>query len=214
MIMVELNQISKSYKNKKIFDNFSLRIHEGEYVCLSGESGSGKSTLLNIIGLLEQADEGTVDLCEQLDVKVNSKQARQLLSKKISFLFQNYALVENQTIGYNLEIACGQLKLSKREKVQMKRDALERLKLDFDLKTKIYQLSGGEQQRIALARVLLKDSELILADEPTAALDIKNRDLVLECLKDLNRKGKTIVMVSHDPYVINQADRVIYLTNE
>ncbi len=193
MIMVELNQISKSYKNKKIFDNFSLRIHEGEYVCLSGE---------------------TVDLCEQLDVKVNSKQARQLLSKKISFLFQNYALVENQTIGYNLEIACGQLKLSKREKVQMKRDALERLKLDFDLKTKIYQLSGGEQQRIALARVLLKDSELILADEPTAALDIKNRDLVLECLKDLNRKGKTIVMVSHDPYVINQADRVIYLTNE
>ena len=214
MIMVELNQISKSYKNKKIFDNFSLRIHEGEYVCLSGESGSGKSTLLNIIGLLEQADEGTVDLCEQLDVKVNSKQARQLLSKKISFLFQNYALVENQTIGYNLEIACGQLKLSKREKVQMKRDALERLKLDFDLKTKIYQLSGGEQQRIALARVLLKDSELILADEPTAALDIKNRDLVLECLKDLNRKGKTIVMVSHDPYVINQADRVMYLTNE
>ena len=214
MIMVELNQISKSYKNKKIFDNFSLRIHEGEYVCLSGESGSGKSTLLNIIGLLEQADEGTVDLCEQLDVKVNSKQARQLLSKKISFLFQNYALVENQTIGYNLEIACGQLKLSKREKVQMKRDALERLKLDFDLKTKIYPLSGGELQRIALARVLLKDSELILADEPTAALDIKNRDLVLECLKDLNRKGKTIVMVSHDPYVINQADRVIYLTNE
>lgn len=214
MIMVELNQISKSYKNKKILDNFSLRIHEGEYVCLSGESGSGKSTLLNIIGLLEQADEGTVDLCEQLDVKVNSKQARQLLSKKISFLFQNYALVENQTIGYNLEIACGQLKLSKREKVQMKRDALEKLKLDFDLKTKIYQLSGGEQQRIALARVLLKDSELILADEPTAALDIKNRDLVLECLKDLNRKGKTIVMVSHDPYVINQADRVIYLTNE
>ncbi len=214
MIMVELNQISKSYKNKKILDNFSLRIHEGEYVCLSGESGSGKSTLLNIIGLLEQADEGTVDLCEQLDVKVNSKQARQLLSKKISFLFQNYALVENQTIGYNLEIACGQLKFSKREKVQMKRDALEKLKLDFDLKTKIYQLSGGEQQRIALARVLLKDSELILADEPTAALDIKNRDLVLECLKDLNRKGKTIVMVSHDPYVINQADRVIYLTNE
>lgn len=183
-------------------------------MCLSGESGSGKSTLLNIIGLLEQADEGTVDLCEQLDVKVNSKQARQLLSKKISFLFQNYALVENQTIGYNLEIACGQLKLSKREKVQMKRDALERLKLDFDLKTKIYQLSGGEQQRIALARVLLKDSELILADEPTAALDFKNRDLVLACLKDLNRKGKTIVMVSHDPYVINQADRVIYLTNE
>lgn len=112
MIMVELNQISKSYKNKKILDNFSLRIHEGEYVCLSGESGSGKSTLLNIIGLLEQADEGTVDLCEQLDVKVNSKQARQLLSKKISFLFQNYALVENQTIGYNLEIACGQLKFS------------------------------------------------------------------------------------------------------
>lgn len=211
MTIIELSNINKTYKQKQLFHDFSLKIEQGEFICITGESGSGKSTLLNIIGLLEQPDQGVVNICGIKDVKMNSKISKQLLREKIGFLFQNYALVDDQSISYNLDIACKNLKYTKKEKIEIQKKTLDKLRLESDLNTKIYQLSGGEQQRVALARILIKNCDIILADEPTASLDVINRDMVLDCLKELNQLSKTIIIVSHDPYIIEQAERVLYL---
>lgn len=180
-------------------------------VAITGKSGSGKTTILNIIGILEKPDSGIVRIFGKENPRLGSIQTNKLLRTKIAYLFQNFALIDDSTVDENLEVPLIYSKGSKKEKEKNKKQVLEQVGLQVPLKQKIHELSGGEQQRVAIARILLKQCDLILADEPTGSLDIVNRNEIMQILKQLNQNGKTIVIVTHDPYVADACDRVISL---
>ena len=211
MNLVEINNLTKKYEKKTILRDISLTVEEGEFVCIHGKSGCGKSTLLNIIGLIEKYDSGSVKLFGN-DINRTSIFARQkLIRYKIGYLFQNYALIDDNSVMNNLLIGMKYIKESDKIKKSKISETLKLVGLDGYEKKMIYKLSGGEQQRVAIARIMLKPSELILADEPTGSLDPENRDIVMDLLKKLNNEGKTILLVSHDVNVVKSADRVVEL---
>ncbi len=212
-LVVEFRNVTKSYGSNTLFDNFNMTVTSGEMICIAGGSGSGKSTILNLIGMFDKPDRGEIYLFGKKIPKINSKEGREVLRTKLLYIFQNFALLGDKTIDYNLDIPLLNSKLSSKDKAKMKQDAIKKVGLEKSLKTKVYQLSGGEQQRIALARGYLKDFDLILADEPTGSLDATNRDLVISMLRDFNKNGKTVIIVSHDPIVMRACDRVITLDN-
>lgn len=207
----ELVNISKSYGHHVVLDNMNMAVGEGEMVAITGKSGSGKTTILNIIGLLEKPDCGVIKLFDKKSPRIGSVSANKLLRTRLSYLFQNCALIDDATVDYNLEIPLLYVKKTRREKQELKINALEKVGLNISLKQKIYELSGGEQQRVAIARILLKPCELILADEPTGSLDSENRSEIMRILKELNRSDKTIIIVTHDQYVAEACDRIINL---
>lgn len=201
--MIEIKNLKKSFGEQKIFDDFSLTINDGEFVIISGDSGVGKTTLLNIIGYLESYDGGEVliDGTELAKIK-----QQDYLMNKIGFLFQNFALIENQTVKQNLEIV--------KPKARTEHSVEEVLKLvglPDKIDQKVYSLSGGEQQRIALARLFLKKCDIILADEPTGSLDKKNAEAVIKLLETLNGEGKTVIIVTHDEGIKGMGARVVEL---
>lgn len=167
--------------------------------------------MLNIIGLLEDFDEGELVIHGYVNVKPNSKLANKILRNNICYLFQNFALVDDETVEYNLKIALKYVKGSKKQKEAQIMEKLNYVGLNNFEKRPIYELSGGEQQRVAIARIMLKPCDIVLADEPTGCLDERNRDIVIGFLKDLNRQGKTIILVTHDKYVAEQCRRIIRL---
>jgi putative ABC transport system ATP-binding protein len=191
----------------------NLTVHAGEMVAIAGESGSGKTTVLNILGLLESPDSGTLRLFGEPAPRIRSAEANRLLRTRLAYLFQNFALIDNATVEYNLRIAQTYVKGTSADKKARRRDALRRVGLAAAENRKPYTLSGGEQQRVAIARILLKPCELVLADEPTGSLDSTNRDAVLQMLLDLKAAGKTIVIVTHDPVVAQACSRVVNLSN-
>ena len=202
--MIQISNLSKAFGDHVLFDNFSLTVDSGEFVILSGASGSGKTTLLNIIGALEKYDGGSV-MIDGLDIN-NPKTHRQYFSDKVGFLFQNFVLIEDKTVRQNLAI----IRKSNSSGVSIE-DALSRVGLGDKIDSKVYTLSGGEQQRVALARLMVKKCDLILADEPTGSLDKKNAERVLRILSDLNKLGKTIILVTHDEEIKNRGWRVVDL---
>ncbi|MGL4662896.1 MAG: ABC transporter ATP-binding protein [Culicoidibacterales bacterium] len=208
--MLRVNNVTKSFGNKMVLTELSFEIDQGEKVAIIGESGRGKTTLLNIIGLIEKPTSGTIDLCGFENVKVNSKQSRVLYRDHIGYLFQNFALLDNETVMQNFKVAIHSkaFRYIAKEKIAK---VLKNVGLENYENKKVYNLSGGEQQRVALARLMLKPCDIVLADEPTGSLDVKNRDRVLEHLDQLNREGKTIIIVTHDSYVANWCDRIIEL---
>ncbi|WP_144466314.1 ABC transporter ATP-binding protein [Bacillus sp. FDAARGOS_235] len=206
---IELKNISKKYENKQVLDNFNLVVNKGEMMAITGQSGTGKSTLLNIVGLLEEPDSGDVIIQGIENAWKSEKKQIELFRYTIGYLFQNYALIDNETVSKNLDVALEYVKLPNKE--DKKKEVLEKVGLLDKLNSKIYQLSGGEQQRIALARLMLKKNDIILADEPTGSLDEGNRDQVLSILKSLNNEGKTILIVTHDPEVSKICTNVVTL---
>ena len=206
--MVEVIKISKSFNNEAVITNFSIQIKKGDFVAITGESGKGKTTLLNMLGLLEVPDSGEVIV----DDIVNPQKKDVLLIKrrKFAYLFQNYALIENESVEANLKIA-----LEYQKGVNKKSAMLEALRFvnlnGTFLEKKIYQLSGGEQQRVAIARLWIKEADYVFADEPTGNLDTKNRDVVFDLLKKLNEMEKAVVFVTHDLELAEKADRWIQL---
>ncbi|MGN7410056.1 ABC transporter ATP-binding protein [Sporosarcina sp. SAFN-010] len=208
MTLIKLENITKTFNGEPIFVNFNLEIDKGEFLGIAGRSGAGKSTLLNIIGLLEDC-EGTVSIKGKTIDNINSKEARLVLKNDIGYLFQNYALIDDLTVYENLTIIFD--KTPKKERRALALRELSKLGLGDVLDKKIYQLSGGEQQRVAMARLILRDSEIILADEPTGSLDKKNGAIIMSLLKELHMQGKTIIMVSHDENAILNCTRVINL---
>lgn len=204
--MIKLNHINKSFDGKVIFENFSVGIESGDFVIIRGASGKGKSSLLNIIGLLEAPDSGEV-LYNGVVVK-NEKTKLIYKRKDISYVYQNYGLLENETILKNLTLP---LNVSKKEITKLK-SVMKKVGLqDLSLKTKIYTCSGGEQQRIAIARAILKEPKLIIADEPTGNLDKDNNDNVINIFKALNKQGITIIMATHDSDYFGVGNKIINL---
>lgn len=203
--MIKIENIKKSFGDKVLFDNLNLEFELGEMIAITGKSGSGKSTLLNIMGLLESYD-GHIEIMGIDDPKINSKQGRKLLREQIGFIFQNYALIDYLTVRQNLEL------VKKFNNSNMKYDeALEKTGTLDLIDKKVSQLSGGEQQRIAISRLLIKNPMIILADEPTGNLDEANSEKVVKLLKELSRLGKLVIIVTHEDSVAKECDREIKL---
>lgn len=203
--MIEGIDICKKFGEHIIFDHYSFKIDTGEFVCFAGASGTGKTTLLQIIGLIEELDSGRL-LIEHKEI---TKRKDKLLyyRQKVGFLFQNFALIEGKTVRQNLNM----IKAADRAEGATIESVLEKVGLSEKIDEKVYTLSGGEQQRIALARVFLKRCEIVLADEPTGSLDKENARKVVGLLKELHEEGKTIVLVTHDEEIQEQCERIIRL---
>ncbi|BDZ69870.1 peptide ABC transporter ATP-binding protein [Methanobacterium petrolearium] len=208
--IIEIHNLKKTYDGGKIkaLNGLNLEVRKGEFLSIMGPSGSGKSTLLNMIGALDVADEGTIKVAG-IDLMKNKK-FDEFRSKEIGFVFQMHNLIPNLTVMENVEIPMYESDFSTS---QMRERALELLKSVnlTDKKDQIpTKLSGGERQRVAIARALVNHPSIILADEPTGALDSKTGDVILKLLRDLHDKENvTLVMVTHEPYVGKMADRIV-----
>lgn len=212
MPTISVRQLSKYYGTKRVIENISFDISDREFVALIGPSGSGKSTLLNLIGLLETVDEGTITIDGEILPQVNSKKATHLRRNVLNYLFQSNALIPNESVGDNLMLALHYTNLTKEEKDKKIKTVLSKVHMESFLESRINELSGGEQQRIAIARAILKPGELILADEPTGSLDPQMAQTAFELLKLLRDEyGKTIILVTHNMDQAQQCDRIIDL---
>ena len=192
--MIKICGLNKAFGDKVIFSNFNLEIPDKSFVAISGDSGSGKSTLLNMIGGIEKPNSGSI-IVDGFDV-TKDKNKNCFFADTVGFLFQNFALLENKTVKES------------RTDVSLK-EALSRVGLLNEVNKKVYQLSGGEQQRVALARLMMKKCSVVLADEPTGSLDKKNRDIVMNLLHELNEEGKTVIIVTHDQSIIENEPYVV-----
>ena len=210
--MIEIKKIGKKFGDKVVFTNLSYTINDRKMFAIVGPSGCGKSTLLNILGLLDTDYSGEVLYDGQLLSKASEKKRDEYIRNNINYLFQNYALIETDTVEENLMLALEYEKLTKNEKIQKINKSLELVGLkDFNKKS-VFTLSGGEQQRVALARIILKRGNIVLADEPTGNLDRNNSNKVMEILKALQKQGRTIIIVTHDESLAAQCDDIIRLS--
>lgn len=214
--LIQMKHIVKIYGKDtteiKALNGIDLEVEAGEMIAVMGASGSGKSTLLNILGAMDRPQEGEYIFYGEKEIKVNELTNNQLpLFRKdnISFIFQQFALMKHYTVYENIEMPLRILGLSRKEKKERIFKAMEELGIADLAKKKPAQISGGQQQRCAIARALVKDSKLILADEPTGALDRKNGKEIMKIFTELKKKGKTIIIVTHDPGVAQMTDRII-----
>ena len=202
--MIKIEGLNKSFEDKVICADLNEEIEDGEFVVISGKSGAGKTTLLNMLGGLEKPDSGKI-VVDGVDI-VQKKNKRDYYGKTVGFLFQNFALIEDKDVLRNLEI------IGRNNRSGISADeALAKVDLLQKRNNKVYTLSGGEQQRIALARLMMKKCRIILADEPTGSLDKDNADEVMRILKDLNNDGKTVIVVTHDEEIKKMSERIIQL---
>jgi putative ABC transport system ATP-binding protein len=202
--MIEGQNIIKKFGDKIIFHNFNFRIEDNDFICFSGASGKGKTTLLNIIGLLEPIDKGKLLINGKQ--YLSNKQKIEYFRSQVGFIFQNFALMENKTVKQNIDL----IKKGSRTEYSVL-EVLEMVGLADKINSKVYTLSGGEQQRVALARLFLKKCEIILADEPTGSLDAHNAQIIMDILLELNHNGKTLVVVTHDEVIKKMSRKVIEL---
>lgn len=208
---IEVVDLCKSFGRRMVLNNVCLTVDDGSMVAISGPSGSGKSTLLNCIGLLDSFSSGDVRVGGESLAGIGRRDRMRYYRYEFGYLFQNYALLEDETVERNLDIACAYVRARKDSRRTRKLNALDRVGLQHKLSARVYELSGGEQQRIALARILVRRPKVILADEPTGALDGNNRDGVMELLQGLRDEGATIIIVTHDPEVVARCDAHVLL---
>ena len=211
--MIELQHIWKQFGSRIIFSDLSLNFQSGMVYALIGDSGCGKTTLLNMLAKLETFDKGEIIYKGK---SLTSLKNNEFYRNELGYLFQNFGLLESQTIRENLELGMiGKKKNKKQEKQRLLLQALQAVRLDYlCLNQKIYELSGGEAQRVALAKIILKNPPLILADEPTASLDPKNSKEIMEILLELRNANRTIIIATHNPSIWKMADQVIRLSKD
>lgn len=209
--MIKIEGLTKQYDDVIVFNNLNMVIDTGEMVAITGTSGSGKSTLLNILGQIDLNYSGDVIIDNILTKQLSKSQREKFIRNSVNYLFQNFALIDHQTVEDNLMIGLEYTNLNKINKKKEIADVLKKVGLDGYSTKKIYKLSGGEQQRVALARVMLKPGNIVLADEPTGNLDDENSVLVISLLKKLRDEGKTIILVTHNIELARQCDRIIKL---
>jgi putative ABC transport system ATP-binding protein len=207
---IEVINVTKKFGKRYIFQNLNLSVEDGEFISIVGPSGCGKSTLLNMIGLLESRDAGQIKLKGKEIPKIESKGATILRRNTINYLFQSFALINDMTIYQNLFLAMNFSNISNKEKDKIIEEILKKVHLEDFKDEKVNTLSGGEQQRVALARTILKPGDIILADEPTGSLDSAAAEIAFNLIKDLSKQyKKTVMMVTHSNHLANQADRII-----
>ncbi len=215
--MIRLDNISKKYKFSDIetnaLTNVSLVIENGEFVAIMGASGSGKSTLLNIIGCMDTATSGRYYLNDIDIFKLKAKELCKIRNEKITFVFQNFALLEKYTAYENIELPLVNRRGSAKDRRKKVAEVAKQLGIETQLNKLPKQMSGGQQQRVALARALVSGADIILADEPTGALDHKTGIELMKILKNLNDIGKTIIIVTHDSAVAKYAERIITISD-
>ncbi|HEY4537267.1 MAG TPA: ABC transporter ATP-binding protein [Erysipelothrix sp.] len=205
--MIQIENLSKQFGTKTLFQDFNLTINAGEMVAIIGKSGSGKSTLLNIMGAIEPYDQGKVCI-DDIDLgDLKGKHLRNYLKNTVTFIFQNYAMMYDKTVIDNILLLKDQ-----QADIDKALEALKIVDLEGFENRPVDELSGGEQQRVALARALVRDTKVILADEPTGNLDEENEALVYKILKAFSKEGKTVIVATHDLKYLDQFDRVIDLT--
>ena len=208
MDILTLNGISKIYGDLKALDNINLNVEEGEWLSIMGPSGSGKTTLMNIIGCMDKPSLGKIDLAGQDISKLSSKELTVVRRDTIGLVFQQFHLVNYLTALENVMMAQYYHSMPDEEEAM---EALASVGLKERAKHLPNQLSGGEQQRVCIARALINHPKLLLADEPTGNLDEKNELLVMEIFEKLHNTGSTIIVVTHDPEVADQAERMVVL---
>ncbi len=206
----------KRKEEKKVLQDISMTIHEGDFVGIIGKSGAGKTTILKIVGLLAQQTEGVLKLFGTPSDELSSSQKAKIRNEKIGFVLQDYALIDSYSVVENVEIplryATNKIS-SKQRRVQVE-EILKKLDMETHIDDSCQKLSGGERQRVAIARALINDPELIIADEPTGALDENTALELLEHLTKLNRElKKTILLVTHDKSMLRNCTKVYELEN-
>ncbi len=213
--MIDIHDLCKVYlvgdERVRALDHATLHIYPKEFVSIIGPSGSGKSTLMNIIGCLDVADAGTYRLDNLPIESYTENQLAQIRNRKIGFVFQNFNLIPKLTAEENVELPLIYQKVPRSERVGRVKEALERVGLTKRAKHLPTELSGGQQQRVAIARAIVTRPKLILADEPTGALDTKTSQEIMDIFHELHAQGNTIVLITHDPNVAKQASRSIHI---
>lgn len=210
--IIEIKDLKKSYENGRIkaLDGINLNIKSGECVSIIGPSGSGKSTLLNMIGALDKADEGHINVAG-IDL-MQKKDLSQFRLNEIGFVFQLHNLIPNLTVLENVQTPLIETIITDEKMEEQALNILKSVNLEDRVNQKPTKLSGGERQRVAIARALVNHPSIILADEPTGALDSKTQDVILKLLMDIHKNEKvTLIMVTHEPYVAKMADRSIFV---
>lgn len=209
--MLTIKNLTKTFDDRKIFHNTNVTFEKGKVYALIGGSGSGKTTLLNILAKLEPCAKQTVFYDHQ---PLENIKAHTYFRHHLGYLFQNFGLLDSQSIADNLDLGLIGQKISKQEKIKRQKDALATVGLTYlNLNQKIFALSGGEAQRVALAKVILKNPPLILADEPTAALDPKTSEEIMHMLLSLKNEQRTIIIATHNPIIWNLADQIISISD-
>ncbi|MCI5901276.1 MAG: ABC transporter ATP-binding protein [Blautia sp.] len=212
-MILELKGIYKNYQQGKmevpVLKNINFSMEEGEYVAIMGPSGSGKTTLMNIIGCLDQATAGTFLLDGQDISKCSENEMSDIRLHKLGFVFQSFHLLPRQSAVANVELPLNYAKVPKKERRERALKALDRVGLADRVNFRPNQLSGGQMQRVAIARAMVNNPRLLLADEPTGALDSKSGRQVMELFQRLNEEGVSVLMITHDPEIASHAKRVV-----
>ena len=207
--MIKIEHLAKSFGERTVFQDINLQFAAGKVYALIGNSGCGKTTLLNILAKLEPYEKGSISYQGQ---ELKQIKSHHFFKNELGYLFQNFGLLENETIAANLELGLIGQKWTKQEKKKREEEVLEKVGLNYlTLGQKIYELSGGEAQRVALAKVILKDPPLILADELTAALDPETSQEIMNLLLSLKKPDRLIILATHNPVIWEKADEVIRL---
>ena len=192
-----------------VLKDVSLTVEEGEYVAIMGPSGSGKTTLMNIIGCLDRPTSGTYELAGENVLKLKDRELSDLRLKSIGFVFQSFQLMSRESAVENVALPLSYAGVRKKERRSRATKALERVGLGDRVNFRPTQLSGGQKQRVAIARAMVNHPKILLADEPTGALDSKSGEQIMELFDSLNEEGVTIVMITHDPKIAAKAKRIV-----
>ena len=219
--MIEIKKLCKYYKTSKgknkgrftALNNVDLKIDDGEIVAVQGRSGAGKTTLLNIIGLLDNYDSGEYYIDGQNAAALNDKTAALVRNQKIGFVLQDFSLIESKSVIMNVMLPLFFSNIKYEDMRPKAQKALELVGLSDQKNKKANQLSGGQKQRVAIARAIVNDPSFILADEPTGALDTKTSAEIMQLFKSLNDKGKTVIIITHDPTVAEACNRKIEISD-
>ncbi len=211
--MIRLHALHKSYRSGAtplhVLRGIDLHINAGEFVSIMGHSGSGKSTLLNILGLLDRHDEGEYRLDDMIVHKLSERKAAQYRSRLLGFIFQSFHLIQFKNALENVTLPLYYQKVRRKERVRVGLEYLEKVGLEERANHLPSQLSGGEQQRVAVARALVSGPKILLADEPTGALDSTTSYEIMELFKEINRSGITVLIVTHESDIAAMTDRTI-----
>ncbi|ATG79129.1 ABC transporter ATP-binding protein [Pseudoalteromonas sp. 1_2015MBL_MicDiv] len=213
--MIKLTNLSRVFRTQDVetaaLSNITLTVKEGDFLAIMGPSGCGKSTLLSILGMLDSPTSGSFEFAGTDIAGYSEKQLAELRKASIGFVFQSFNLIDELTVYQNVELPLQYQKISKSERKERVETILKRVGIDHRGDHLPQQLSGGQQQRVAVARALVINPKLILADEPTGNLDSKNGDEVMAMLRELNKEGTTVIMVTHSDKEGNYADRLVRL---